>query len=292
MRHRLIPLGVVALALALTGAARADGGEDEVTLKNGGIVRGTVVSSEPGTSVKIIELGSTQARVIPWSQVSDVERGKYAPARPEQPGPAGPGYGMMAPPPLEPPAPRVGTSGVVRLHIESPLPAQLIEQGGTAIGTYGGYGVMIEELRPVCMSPCDRVVDGSQGQAFTLNGDFSPPRPFHFVGQTGDLTLRVQPGSLGRRIGGAWATILGGSVLLAGAVMLPIALASHADIYTGVSTHNGALVGVGAGMLAVGGVSLVAGIVMLATSSTKVRMELGAGRQEGAARPRYWLGEF
>src|SRR3954466_16159492 len=109
MSRRCMKGGIVAAVLAVASAAIADDlGNDEVTLKNGGSVRGTVVSSEPGTSVKIIEMGEKTVRVIPWAQVSDVERGKYAPKAPAQPGPAGPGYGT-APPgqPIAPPEPKL-----------------------------------------------------------------------------------------------------------------------------------------------------------------------------------------
>ena len=93
-RVKNLVAALLACGLSLSATARADEpGPDEVTLKNGGTIRGTIVSSEPGTSVKIIEMGQTQTRILPWSQVSDVEKGKYAPRTAAQPGPAGPGYG-------------------------------------------------------------------------------------------------------------------------------------------------------------------------------------------------------
>lgn len=109
--HRLPFAALAAVSLLFATSARAqDVGQDEVTLNNGGSIRGTLISSEPGTSVKILEAGQKEPRVIPWSQVSDVERGKYAPKGAVQPGPAGPGYGAPVTPPRPLPPPRTPAS--------------------------------------------------------------------------------------------------------------------------------------------------------------------------------------
>src|SRR5262249_55329835 len=156
-------LAAAALAVGLligAGAGAEEPGQDEVTLKNGGTIRGTVVASEPGTSVKIIEMGQEEPRVMPWSQVSDVEKGTYAlKAARVQTGRAGRGYGAAPPPaPLprpppqaaERPPPKLGDPGVIRLHIESPKPARLIERASALVGTYGPYGVVLTAERTVC----------------------------------------------------------------------------------------------------------------------------------------------
>ena len=110
---------LVALSLLASSALAQDPGVDEVTLKNGGSIRGTVISSEPGTSVKILEMGSKEPRVIPWAQVGDVEKGKYAPKSAVQPGPAGPGYGAAIPDePLAPPRVQPGSVEVDKRWIK------------------------------------------------------------------------------------------------------------------------------------------------------------------------------
>lgn len=289
MNRRIVTAALIASSMlfALTSHAQ-EGGLDEVTLKNGGAIRGTVVASEPGTSVKIIEMGQKEVRVIPWSQVSDVERGKYAPKAPAQPGPAGPGYGAAPPPaPVEP---KVGAPGVVRLHVDSPVPAQVIEHVGTTVGGIGGYAVVMTQLRPVCTSPCDHVIDGSKGQAFALAGAFPVPRAFTLIGYTGDVSVTLKPGSLGRRTGGVWATIIGGTALLSGAFMLPLAYILPSDTTSGPSPG---MKNAGIGLLVGGGVTLVGGIVLLATSGSKIRIDQGApAREVGKIEPRYWMGEF
>jgi hypothetical protein len=53
-------------------------GRDEVVLKNGGTIRGTVVSIEPGSKVVIVEVGSKDPRTPRWAEVADVQKNRYA----------------------------------------------------------------------------------------------------------------------------------------------------------------------------------------------------------------------
>ncbi|WP_437940324.1 hypothetical protein [Sorangium sp. So ce341] len=296
MRHRFpIIATLTAVSLLLGASARAADGEDEVTLKNGGTIRGTVVASEPGESVKIIELGEKEVRVIPWSQVSDVERGKFAEKSAAQPGAAGPGYGAAPPPqPVPAPEPTLGAPGVVRLHVDSPTPVRVIEEASTTYGAYGGYGFAVKQVRPVCVSPCDKVIDGSDGRKFSLSPeDVPPPEPFSLAQMKGDVTLHVEPGSYGRHTAGFWLTILGttaavtgGTFLLVGSTSSSIDDSGSED--TGLSTP-GLVMAIG------GGVGLIGGIVLMATSGTSVSLEQRDARPAGKAarvEPRYWLGEF
>lgn len=298
IRRRLLAAGLAALSLIVAASARAEEpGLDEVTLKNGGSIRGTVVTSEPGTSVKVLEIGQREPRVIPWSQVSDVERGKYAPKVTAQPGLAGPGYGGAPLPPAPqvppPPEPKLGTPGVVRLHIDSPAPVRLFEVAGVSVGVVGGYSASVQHLRPVCGGTCDRVIDGSEGQSFAVTGAFPAPPAFSLGSYQGDVSLRVQPGSLGRRIGGVTLITLGGLGVLLGAALLPLALGD--GVLTTPGSTNSSLTHGAAGTLAVGAVALAGGIALVVTSSTKIalqpRVEVPAGNV-AQSRPRYWLGEF
>lgn len=262
-----------------------------------------MVSSEPGVSVKIVELGSNEVRVIPWAQVSDVERGKYATKSAVQPGSAGPGYGAAPPPQTLPaPEPTLGAPGVVRLHVESPTPVRVVEEASTTFGAYGGYGFAIHRLRPVCVSPCDKVIDGSDGRRFSLSSeDMPPPDPFTLAHLKGDVTLHVDPGSYGRRSGGFWLTMLGTAAAVTGGTLLLVsALSSSTLDYssedpTAEEEGSSAVTTAGVVSLIGGGAALVGGIVLLATSGTSVRLEPHEGKPAGkAARvaPRYWLGEF
>jgi hypothetical protein len=194
------------------------------------------------------------------------------------------------------PEPKLGAPGVVKLHIESPVPVRVVEDAGATVGYAGGQSVVISHMRPVCGGACDRVVDGSQGQSFAATGAF-PPATFTLGAYQGDVSLRVQPGSTGRRVGGLWATVLGGTALLTGAVMLPIAVSvssSTPDSY-GLQSSTSGFKTASIGVLVGGAVVTAGGIALLATSGTKVELEPRAGAHGGkvaARQPRYWLGEF
>ncbi len=285
-----------ALALAAflvsTAALADDPGADEVSLKNGGTIRGTVVSSEPGTSVKILEMGAKEPRTIPWSQVSDVERGKYAPRTEPQPGAAGPGYIAPAAPQAIPmPEPALGEMGVVRLHIESSEPVQVFEHAAPQVAGVGGYTVVIDNSRLVCASPCDRVIDGRLGQRFSARGDFPGVKSFTLSGFKDDLALDVKPGSNGMRSGGIVATTLGGIGLVTGVTTFLLGTVFSSTDTGGGSSGNGAKTA-GVGIMVGSGVALVGGIVLLATSGTSWKLHPAGAGPAKQAKARYWLGEF
>jgi hypothetical protein len=291
MRYPSIAAALAVAALLVSTAARADEpGLDEVTLKNGGTIRGTVVSQEPGTSVKILEMGAKEARTIPWSQVSDVERGKYAPTAAPQPGAAGPGYvAPIAPQPIPVPEPKLGEVGIVKLHIDSSEPVQVFEHAAPQVAGVGGYyAVVIDNSRLVCSSPCDLVIDGRQGQQFTAHGDFPGAKSFTLNTFKDNVELAVSPGSSARRTGGIWATVLGGVGILGGGMLL--LLQSSVDSLNGSSSSGGKTAGIG--VLVGSGVALVGGIVLLATSGTSWKLHPTAAAPAKQAKARYWLGEF
>lgn len=97
--------------------------DDEVTLKDGGAVRGVVVSVEPGKGVTIVVPGQKEPRAIPWSQVADVQKGKYAAKATVDPGAAGEGYG-------DAPAPRKGAPAANPAH---PVEAARADEPNVAI---------------------------------------------------------------------------------------------------------------------------------------------------------------
>ncbi len=285
-------LAAVALVVSSSLAFAQDAGQDEVTLKNGGSVRGTVVSSDPGTSVKIIELGSKEPRVIPWSQVSDVEKGKYAPKAAPQPGAAGPGYGgpPIPVPPAGPPPARMGDPGVVKLHVESPEPVQIIQHEDAGTVAIGRYAVTFDRMHLVCTSPCDQPIDG-RGQILTAGGDFPGVFRLNLDGRSGDANLTVRPGSWGRRRGGFVAISLGVAAIVGGATLLVIEKNSGPDF---LDPHaQPASTAPGIGITTAGAVVLAGGIALVATSGSSFKLEGGGGGTEtGAVKPRWWRGEF
>jgi hypothetical protein len=199
---------------------------------------------------------------------------------------------------------------VVRLHIDSPRPATLIERRSALVGAYGVYGVVLTAERHVCASPCDQVLDARAGHVFALADDqFPSPGPLSFAGMRGDVTLHVRPGSTGERVGGVTAIVLGSIAAVSGALMIPAALGNTTtDLNTGVDVKvpDVGLRNAGIGVLVGGVAALAGGIALLVHGATKVGIE-----QSGSAAPvtmgetpkppaqpvtmkvaRYWMGEF
>jgi hypothetical protein len=68
--------------------------------------------------------------------------------------------------------------------------------------------------QPVCAAPCDRVIDGRQGQSFFFNGHgVLKSRTFSLSQYSGDIVARVKPGRPARRVGGIIGLALGGAGL-------------------------------------------------------------------------------
>jgi hypothetical protein len=258
-------------ATPVVASAASPGGDDEVSLKNGGMVRGTVVSVEPGKEVAILVQGTGELRHLPWAEVDKVNRGKNAPVQPPA-SPLVPGVvpdGMLpAAPPLPPPL--VPELGAPRIHIEASSPVTLHE----ATVTLDGWRRPIE-----CQSPCDKIVDGRSGRAFFFAGDEIPESTrFLLSEKSGDVAVRVSPGNASARTAGTamLATgIIGASV---GAVLLPIGLAMNASRAStpppgpglgALETHASPLPLAGGIMLGAGAALVVTGIVMNVLGDTR-----------------------
>lgn len=293
MKRSLGRMALVVAALSLPVSAPAfagdapapAAGEDEVTLKNGGMVRGTVVGLEPGTKVVIQEVGAAAPRTIPWGEVADVERGKYKATGAVEPGETSAGYDVPEPAP-------VGGPGVVKLHVSSSKPVQVIEHLGTSYAQAGAYAVAVEHSQAVCGTPCDKVIDGSRGQQFIVTGDGVPPsETFVLSDREGDTTVHVDPGSTAMVSGGAWMGGTGILGMLTGGTFLAVGLAI--DDSTGTADDLALAGGI---TLAASTALLGGGIALLIAGDTDVEIE-STPRQTGATRPtrvapRYWRGEF
>ncbi|MBL9100103.1 MAG: hypothetical protein JNL82_04040 [Myxococcales bacterium] len=236
---------------ALTGLQDMSPGPavDTVLLHGGGLIRGTVAEAFPGRHVVIVSAAGMQ-HTIAWDQVLDVRYG----------GAAGPTAGAPAQGPGRP-----------RLHIELTRPAtvRLYEMTGTIVvpagsaWTANGAGGAVA-ARPVCMAPCDEVIDGSGGQSFFFGGDrMMPSRKFTLREHDGDMTAVVRPGRMGVWVGGLLLTSTGLAPLLAGAVFVAVPRSSSSS--SNLRPTGAVLLGVGAGML-------ISGALMLALGRTRVEL--------------------
>ncbi len=316
VRGLLSPVAAAVFAAVLFSAmpARADDapGNDEVTLKTGGTIRGTVIESEPGVSVRMRVMGEKDLRIIPWAEVGEVVRDKYA-TKADAAGASREGGGSaQAPVPDGRRAePALGAPGVVRLHVQSSKPVVVHAHSTTTISEVpasAGFGVgpayvasddagyMLDKQRAVCASPCDKIVDGSSGRDFSVGGESVPESGwFSLAGRTGDVTVDVSPGSFGLRQGGYALLSLGGAGIAGGAALMFVgATQSHIEPMGKLSTGNSGLVTAGGAILGAGVATVVGAIVMLVESRTGVVLQsTGAGSTREVSRaPRYWAGEF
>jgi hypothetical protein len=320
---RCAALGSLLLILGI-GTAGADEpiGDDEVTLKDGGTLRGTVLSSEPGLGIQLLEYGQKEPRAISWDRVASVERGKFArrsspPSRQNSSAPSDPSASAAH-------AVQLGKPGVVRLHVESPTPVQVFShryatqqasygtsltsgagQGGLVIGGTDGdddNGTMIFDTpRAVCTSPCDLLVDGSRGQFFTVGGvNANESGPFTLAGLTGDQRLNVSPGSPGLRSAGMY--MLGGAGLAIGTGIFFLVYGAgknsqeQVEQMSQIGTKPPSGSSAGGGFITAGGIVLgsaaallIGGIVSVLSSRTTADLHPSG---VGERKPRYWAGEF
>ncbi len=299
VRCGLVVSGALLAFFTAVGTASAGDavGNDEVLLKSGGSLRGTVVAVEPGTQVVFLVSGEKSPRTLPWAEVADVEKGKYGGGEDEEEGDAKekPRKGD-AEEEEEDGAP--ARPGKVRLHIESDEPVQLIEEVASSYGVVAGYGVYAVQTRVACASPCDRVVDGSRGQRFIVQGDGVPPsETFVLNDRNEDTTVKVDAGSPGLLIGGNWLTGVGAAAAVTGAVMLPIAYAldDSSSTMSSIKVAGGVTLGVGLAMLAAGIPMIIAGDTDVELTPTTTALDWNAEKSSYRPRakaPNYWLGQF
>ena len=296
-------VGAILCASAPVHSAEASPGQDEVTLKNGDEVRGTIVAVQSGVRVKIIERGHTRARTIPWARVRNVTRGKPAPAATEtEAAPSPPPEPAPAPASPPPSADAAPPANPVRLHVDSPKPA-LVYAHETTSGAATKEGSGFDRATPVCFAPCDKVFDGASDQTFTASGDFNASSPFTLAGRQGDMELSVRPGrhqvrtaGLVLTVGGGVLTVVGATLAIVGAVLGSATVNVTVNGAPATSTKdpsNGWLVPTGAGIAAGGVAVLIGGIVALVESKTSLDLHPRANAGEKTeAKARYWMGEF
>ncbi len=195
--------------------ADAQLGDDEVALVNGGFLRGTVIEAIPNERVVLVD-GNGVRREIPWEQVAEVQRGKYAASRSREPAPAAP--------PATPAPPEDGLGRPrIRISLLRDASVNLYEVSDELVASgYGGsiYGM---NYRSVCAAPCARVVDGTRGQDFFLarsnTGVWTASRRFTLADRRGDVTIEVKPGNKAMRIAGAVLTGFGLGFAIGGGIL-------------------------------------------------------------------------
>lgn len=260
---RRLPALTAALALATAPApapasqsapeaAPAPAAYDTVVLRDGTVLRGTILASKPGDSVEIaVAVGGTTRRV-PWKDVASIG---WA---------AAPGIGESAvssasgPVPPDTSEPEPGPSRP-RIFIELTRPADvhLLEAAGAAlVSPRSGTRLTFASSRSLCRAPCGKVIDGSAGLPVFFGGERTmPSRSFYLRDLEGDYVARVRPGRVGLLTGGLAATGFGYAGTLTGGLLVGIGRGE-------IRTAGGAVLGAGLALL-------VAGIVMIVHSRTR-----------------------
>jgi hypothetical protein len=268
----LIVLSISHPALAQAPPPRAAGaadrdvagaGTDELTLKNGGMLRGTIVAIEPDSEVVILVPGR-EPRRVPWAEIDKMDRGKYAaPAVPPPPSPA-------PPLPVRPVEPLRAGEGSPRVHIRTDAPGLALHEVTREVSSEwrGGDHTYGPTSRPVCTAPCDEIVDAHGGQSFFFSGPGLRPSPrFQLKGQSGDVFIDVKPGSSAAYTLGSVMAAVGGASVGLGALL--VGMGTHGSLTydsamgmneltpdRGLQIGGGVGIGVGLGVLA-GGIALM-----------------------------------
>jgi hypothetical protein len=254
--------GEPAPAAAPASPRPSAGGTDVIDLKDGGILRGTIIDAIPNGHARI-QLATGEIATVPWQDISKIERGATPPA-------AAPG--TPAPTPTPPPA----AAQMVWVHVDGADNAK-IEQDRTGDG---------QTWEPICTAPCDKALPNAYSYRVTGEG-IRDSAPFTLSGAANSReTVNVNEGSKGGFVLGIVSTAVGGGVLVIGLFVVLIAAASRSiDSTDGVSTSGdtGAET-VGWIMSAAGTAGLVGGIVLIVSNArTRVSQDSGPATTTGTS---------
>jgi hypothetical protein len=230
-------------------------GGDVVTLKGGGMIRGTLLEEIPNDHATV-QLVTGQTAMIPWERIEHIDRASAS------------GSGGVSR------APRANAS-TAWVHIESDRPVRLEREGeGHARGS---------EWETICASPCDAEVP--LGSDVRIGGEgIRTSRPFHLNAAPGErVELVVNAGTRGGFVGGIILTSVGPIVSLIGAVVLVAASEQNqldSLVVDGVAQQNttttnttGAkTVGV---VLVIGGIALTIGGILMLTGNARTHVQEG-----------------
>jgi hypothetical protein len=260
VRPRAFVAGVVALALAAPARASEPVATapvdapptayDSVQLRDGTLLRGTIVELVPG-KVVVIAVPGGGTRTIAWAEVvgTALAGSGGSPVRPAI-GPEGPVPEDIEPTP-GPSRPRI------TIELARPGEVHLLEAGWPVQAGYRPSRAVYSAARSVCRAPCDRVIDGSAGNPFFFGGSRTvPSRVLYLKDLEGDYVARVKPGRVGWLLGGAVAIGFGYAGTLGGGLLVGLTRDDRPRL------AGGLVLGAGLALLA-------AGIAMIVRGTTR-----------------------
>jgi hypothetical protein len=185
-------------------------GQDVIYMKNGGLLRGTLIDAIPDAQARI-QLATGEIATVAWSAIDHIEHGGAGPAAlpplPPPPPPL-PGPGTVPPPPEPVPVPPPTPSASVWVHVEGADGARL-EIDRASNGTW----------ETACRAPCNIQVPVSAD--YRIAGyAIKQSAVFHLRGQQGDhVTVTVSGGQKAWFVVGVVITPVASLVTLVGALV-------------------------------------------------------------------------
>jgi hypothetical protein len=256
----LPPLPAPAAATAPVPPA-ASKGPDTIFLKNGGIVRGTIVEAIPDRPARI-QLVTGEIWSIAWMYVDHVVT-------------AASGTAAAAPAP----GPPVPSGPMVQLHVDASRSVEII-----------GHPSDSAEWIPICSGACDKPVP--VGWEYQARGTDMKASPTFFLKASpgGTANVHVDPGNKSLFTLGIVGVCIGGPISLIGLIVTEVGAVGHYtstdDGVTTTHTVSPSTLPTGLGILGVGLALAAAGmIVTLENASTGVTQPAA---QVAQARPRFF----
>jgi hypothetical protein len=241
------------------------GAADTVVLKNGGMIRGTLIEVLPNDHATV-QLPSGQSAIVQWSEIHHIERG--AAPQPQQGGlvlPAGP-------PAQLPNATAPVTGPTVLVHIESTRKVVLDRRNPG-------------EDQPwvtACESPCDVQLPLNNDYRIVGEGIWASSE-FDLDGQPGNrVVIKVNPATRFARTAGI---VVAGAGLLAVIIgIYVVAIAAEVNCINStsntLSSGSGKVCDTSGGGTTVGWVVVGAGVVTMAVGGILILMNLRTGESQ------------
>jgi hypothetical protein len=240
-------------------------GQDVIYMKNGGILRGTIIDAIPGAQARI-QLATGEIATVPWPDIARIEHGNEA----QRPAP---------PSPLPPqPRPPLRSSATVWVHLDGPDEARL-QQDATGAGDW----------TTVCAPPCDIQLPVAPDYRIE-GGGLKTSSVFKIAGAQGEhVTVTVNGGSKAWFVLGVVITPIGGLLALIGSVIgLAGSIASSASVPGSDQQAANNVAATGWITFGIGTAALVGGILLIVNNSKTTTMQENAGVQTGSLPADAW----
>ncbi len=233
---------------------------DAIFLKDGSVLRGTLVELLPGDHCAL-QLPTGQTATVQWGVIMRVERAAAA------------------------------SSTIIVPSGPAPVALAQASSGPSAMVHMEGDAVNLEQRNDanrgwtvVCSSPCDKSLPLDSTYRLTGSGKTNS-KPFLLEGKAGDhIILTVEAGSSGGLGGGIALTAIGGPILLIG--LLVVAVGASVEAGHTYSSQGRGIEVAGVVMSGIGLAGLIPGILLIGGNArTKETQQPGLPSRAQAAAP-------